>query len=46
MPRDPSVKALRGLQVTDDPVRALAEFAAGQWGVVSQAELLALGLSA
>jgi hypothetical protein len=32
--------------VTDDPVRALAKFAAGQWGVVSRAELIALGLSA
>src|SRR5688572_3916149 len=32
-------------KVTDDPVRALAKFAAGQWGVVSRAELIALGLS-
>ena len=32
--------------MTDDPIRALAKFAAGQWGVVSRAELIALGLSA
>jgi len=46
MPSDPSVRALTGPKVTDDPVRALAKFAAGQWGVVSRAELIALGLSA
>ena len=34
------------LELTTDPVRALAKFAAGQWGVVSRAELEALGLSA
>ncbi|MBE2317917.1 type IV toxin-antitoxin system AbiEi family antitoxin domain-containing protein [Solirubrobacter sp. CPCC 204708] len=32
--------------MTDDPVQALAKFAAGQWGVVSRGELEALGLSA
>jgi len=33
-------------QPTNDPRRALAKFAAGQWGVVSRAELEACGLSA
>ncbi len=32
--------------MTDDPVRALAKLAAGQWGVVSHADALACGLSA
>src|SRR5687768_4493636 len=46
MPSAWSVDHRIGGQLTTYPVRALAKFAAGQWGVVSRAELEALGLSA
>jgi predicted nuclease of predicted toxin-antitoxin system len=45
MPSEWSVRALSGPKATTDPVRALARFAAGQWGVVSRRELLELGFS-
>ncbi|MBE2319326.1 type IV toxin-antitoxin system AbiEi family antitoxin domain-containing protein [Solirubrobacter sp. CPCC 204708] len=45
MPTNWSVEARIGPKVTVDPVQALAKFAAGQWGVVSRAELAACGLS-
>ena len=45
MPNDWSLGALTGPEPTTDPFRAVAKFAAGQWGVVSHTELLACGVS-
>mgnify|MGYP001183588313 CR=1 FL=1 len=45
MPSDWSVDIAIRYESTTDPVRVLARFAAGQYGVVTRAELLACGLS-
>jgi len=45
MRSDRSVGGATRTEVTDDAVRALAWLAAGQWGVLTRAEIVACGLS-